>query len=147
MKNSCNKNVKSVIKNCLMNTLHTIHPINIHNVSKSFLYTLSLISNDCLNWNLKNLIYSIIAVVKLIDPIPFFFPTVPPQQPNIYNERRMRIDSRAGPYEEGGSLEVTCVVYGGKYCLRKRSCYCSCVARLLLTKHNQQLKFTRSLKS
>ncbi|XP_017872697.1 PREDICTED: uncharacterized protein LOC108620303, partial [Drosophila arizonae] len=39
---------------------------------------------------------------------------VPPHQPNIYNERRMRIDSRAGPYEEGGSLEVTCVVYGGK---------------------------------
>ncbi|XP_001990582.2 uncharacterized protein LOC6563737 [Drosophila grimshawi] len=38
---------------------------------------------------------------------------VPPQQPNIYNERRLRIDSRAGPYEEGGSLEVTCVVYGG----------------------------------
>lgn len=30
----------------------------------------------------------------------------------------MRIDSRAGPYEEGGSLEVTCVVYGGKYGLR-----------------------------
>ncbi|KAH8404312.1 hypothetical protein KR215_008553, partial [Drosophila sulfurigaster] len=38
---------------------------------------------------------------------------VPPQQPNIYNDRRMRIDSRAGPYEEGGSLEVTCVVFGG----------------------------------
>ncbi|EDW38366.1 GL12551 [Drosophila persimilis] len=38
---------------------------------------------------------------------------VPPMQPNIFNERRMRIDSRAGPYEEGGSLEVTCVVYGG----------------------------------
>ncbi|XP_030374861.1 uncharacterized protein LOC115624348 [Scaptodrosophila lebanonensis] len=38
---------------------------------------------------------------------------VPPQQPNIFNERRLRIDSRAGPYEEGGSLEVTCVVYGG----------------------------------
>ncbi|XP_055849963.1 hemicentin-1 isoform X2 [Episyrphus balteatus] len=38
---------------------------------------------------------------------------VPPQQPNIFNERRVRIDSRAGPYEEGGSLEVTCVVYGG----------------------------------
>lgn len=44
---------------------------------------------------------------------------MPPQQPNIYNERRMRIDSRAGPYEEGGSLEVTCVVYGGKYCPRQ----------------------------
>ncbi|XP_064554538.1 hemicentin-1 [Drosophila montana] len=38
---------------------------------------------------------------------------VPPHQPNIYNDRRLRIDSRAGPYEEGGSLEVTCVVYGG----------------------------------
>ncbi|XP_017102214.2 protein turtle homolog B [Drosophila bipectinata] len=38
---------------------------------------------------------------------------VPPMQPNIFNERRLRIDSRAGPYEEGGSLEVTCVVYGG----------------------------------
>ncbi|XP_068157245.1 uncharacterized protein side-VI [Drosophila tropicalis] len=38
---------------------------------------------------------------------------VPPLQPNIFNERRLRIDSRAGPYEEGGSLEVTCVVYGG----------------------------------
>ncbi|KMZ04319.1 irregular chiasm C-roughest protein [Drosophila simulans] len=38
---------------------------------------------------------------------------VPPTQPIIFNERRLRIDSRAGPYEEGGSLEVTCVVYGG----------------------------------
>jgi len=40
---------------------------------------------------------------------------VPPTQPIIFNERRLRIDSRAGPYEEGGSLEVTCVVYGGKF--------------------------------
>ncbi|XP_054746444.1 hemicentin-1 [Anastrepha obliqua] len=38
---------------------------------------------------------------------------VPPQQPTIFNERHLRIESRAGPYEEGGSLEVTCVVYGG----------------------------------
>ncbi|KAI9580580.1 hypothetical protein GQX74_015556 [Glossina fuscipes] len=38
---------------------------------------------------------------------------VPPQQPSIFNERRLRINSRAGPYEEGGNLEVTCVVYGG----------------------------------
>uniref|UniRef100_A0A1A9USK0 Ig-like domain-containing protein n=1 Tax=Glossina austeni TaxID=7395 RepID=A0A1A9USK0_GLOAU len=37
---------------------------------------------------------------------------MPPQQPSIFNERRLRIDSRAGPYEEGGNLEVTCVVYG-----------------------------------
>lgn len=39
---------------------------------------------------------------------------VPPQPPTIFNERRLKIDSRAGPYEEGGSLEVTCVVYGGE---------------------------------
>ncbi|CAD6995907.1 unnamed protein product [Ceratitis capitata] len=37
---------------------------------------------------------------------------VPPQQPTIFNERRMKLDSRAGPYEEGGSLEVTCLVFG-----------------------------------
>lgn len=50
--------------------------------------------------------------IKLIYPLSFII--VPPQQPNIYNERRLRIDSRAGPYEEGGSLEVTCVVFGGE---------------------------------
>lgn len=44
----------------------------------------------------------------------YIFFSVPPQQPSIFNERRLRIDSRAGPYEEGGNLEVTCVVYGGK---------------------------------
>ncbi|XP_065369807.1 hemicentin-1-like [Calliphora vicina] len=38
---------------------------------------------------------------------------VPPQLPIILNERRDVIDSRAGPYEEGGSLEVICVVSGG----------------------------------
>lgn len=39
---------------------------------------------------------------------------VPPSTPVIYNERGEPIESRAGPYEEGGELNLMCVVMGGK---------------------------------
>nr|XP_036233970.1 uncharacterized protein LOC106620041 [Bactrocera oleae] len=38
---------------------------------------------------------------------------VPPQQPAIVSNSDGRSDTRAGPYEEGGQLDLTCVVYGG----------------------------------
>lgn len=39
---------------------------------------------------------------------------VPPAVPVIYNEQNEPIESRAGPYEEGGQLILTCVVMGGE---------------------------------
>lgn len=38
---------------------------------------------------------------------------VPPQQPKIFNDRSEHIQTRAGPYEEGGELNLICVVIGG----------------------------------
>lgn len=43
------------------------------------------------------------------------FCTVPPQPPKIFNDRGEHIQSRAGPYEEGGDLHLICVVMGGTY--------------------------------
>lgn len=45
----------------------------------------------------------------------FLLIAVPPSIPVIYNERGEPIESsRAGPYEEGGELNLMCVVMGGK---------------------------------
>lgn len=41
--------------------------------------------------------------------------SVPPQAPKIFNDRGEHIQSRAGPYEEGGDLHLICVVMGGTY--------------------------------
>ncbi|XP_055377463.1 uncharacterized protein LOC129609527 isoform X2 [Condylostylus longicornis] len=38
---------------------------------------------------------------------------VPPQIPQIINDRGEYIKSRAGPYEEGGDLQLICIVIGG----------------------------------
>ncbi|KAG4069528.1 hypothetical protein HA402_006894, partial [Bradysia odoriphaga] len=38
---------------------------------------------------------------------------VPPHPPKIFNDRGEHIQSRAGPYEEGGDLHLVCVVTGG----------------------------------
>lgn len=40
---------------------------------------------------------------------------MPPQPPKIFNDRGEHIQSRAGPYEEGGDLHLVCVVTGGTY--------------------------------
>lgn len=42
-------------------------------------------------------------------------PIVPPKPPVIYNDKGEAIESRAGPYEEGGDLHLVCVVTGGKF--------------------------------
>nr|CAI5835328.1 unnamed protein product [Callosobruchus analis] len=39
---------------------------------------------------------------------------VPPQNPTIIDERGKEVPSVAGPYEEGGDLQLTCIVSGGK---------------------------------
>lgn len=47
----------------------------------------------------------------------FFFPlavTVPPQKPNIIDERGKTVPAVAGPYEEGGDMRLQCLVSGGK---------------------------------
>lgn len=41
--------------------------------------------------------------------------SVPPQPPKIFNDRGEHIESRAGPFEEGGDLHLICVVMGGMY--------------------------------
>lgn len=43
-----------------------------------------------------------------------FFFSVPPQKPKIIDERGKEVQSRAGPYEEGGDMTLTCFVTGGK---------------------------------
>jgi hypothetical protein len=40
---------------------------------------------------------------------------VPPEKPKIFNERGENVESRAGPYEEGGDLHLVCLVTGGKF--------------------------------
>jgi len=46
----------------------------------------------------------------------FFSPTVtvPPQKPNIIDERGKTVPAVAGPYEEGGDMRLQCLVSGGK---------------------------------
>lgn len=39
---------------------------------------------------------------------------VPPQKPNIVDERGKEVQSVAGPYEEGAELKLTCIVSGGE---------------------------------
>ncbi|KAJ8673521.1 hypothetical protein QAD02_004783, partial [Eretmocerus hayati] len=39
---------------------------------------------------------------------------IPPEKPNIINEKRIPIESTAGPYDEGGSMKLTCLVSGGQ---------------------------------
>ncbi|XP_065333564.1 synaptogenesis protein syg-2-like isoform X2 [Cloeon dipterum] len=39
---------------------------------------------------------------------------VPPQKPNIVDERGKEVQNVAGPYEEGAELKLTCIVSGGK---------------------------------
>lgn len=41
--------------------------------------------------------------------------TVPPEVPKIQDSSGFELPAHAGPYEEGGILELTCVVRGGKY--------------------------------
>lgn len=40
--------------------------------------------------------------------------SVPPQKPNIVDERGKEVLSIAGPYEEGAELKLTCIVSGGE---------------------------------
>lgn len=44
-----------------------------------------------------------------------FSVSVPPQPPKIFNDRGEHIQTRAGPYEEEGELNLICVVMGGTY--------------------------------
>lgn len=46
----------------------------------------------------------------------FSFSVVPPEVPKIQDSSGFELPAHAGPYEEGGILELTCVVRGGKYC-------------------------------
>jgi hypothetical protein len=39
---------------------------------------------------------------------------VPPQKPNIVDERGKEVLGVAGPYEEGAELKLTCIVSGGE---------------------------------
>lgn len=39
---------------------------------------------------------------------------VPPQKPNIVDEKGKEVQSVAGPYEEGAELKLTCIVSGGE---------------------------------
>lgn len=43
-----------------------------------------------------------------------FFISVPPEVPKIQDSTGFELPAHAGPYEEGGNLELTCVVTGGK---------------------------------
>lgn len=45
----------------------------------------------------------------------FTYFTVPPQKPTIIDERGKQVPLLAGPYEEGGKMELTCMVIGGKH--------------------------------
>ena len=44
----------------------------------------------------------------------FFFFSVPPGRPIIYNERGIIVENNLGPYNEGVELILTCSVSGGK---------------------------------
>ncbi|XP_071453565.1 nephrin-like [Hetaerina americana] len=39
---------------------------------------------------------------------------VPPQKPNILDDRGNEVSAVAGPYEEGGEMKLTCIVSGGR---------------------------------
>ncbi|XP_065167952.1 nephrin isoform X2 [Atheta coriaria] len=39
---------------------------------------------------------------------------VPPQKPKIFDEKGKEVETRAGPYEEGGDMKLSCIVTGGK---------------------------------
>lgn len=53
------------------------------------------------------------------------FVIVPPQKPKIIDERGKEVQSRAGPYEEGGDMTLTCFVTGGK-------CFLKCLSQHIL---------------
>ncbi|XP_049813620.1 nephrin-like [Schistocerca nitens] len=40
--------------------------------------------------------------------------TIPPQRPEIFDERGVKLGAVAGPYEEGGNARLTCIVSGGR---------------------------------
>lgn len=67
------------------------------------------------NYFALRLEYSELLVV--IGTFYWFFPltiAVPPQKPNIIDERGKTVPAVAGPYEEGGDMRLQCLVSGGK---------------------------------
>jgi len=48
--------------------------------------------------------------------IPYFFLfPVPPQEPQIYEQNsRLSVRGEVGPYREGATLQLTCIVRGGE---------------------------------
>jgi hypothetical protein len=44
----------------------------------------------------------------------FFNFSVPPQEPQIFEHTGMNVRGEVGPYREGSTIELTCIVRDGK---------------------------------
>ena len=55
-------------------------------------------------------------------PLPFFFFfSVPPDKPKIFDERGQEVRLKLGPYRIGDEVRLKCTAYGGMYYIfRKR---------------------------
>lgn len=71
--------------------------------------------NIFLTFSKRILIYFYITFISFFLYIYFHIFSVPPPPPKIFNDRGEHIESRAGPFEEGGDLHLICVVMGGMY--------------------------------
>ena len=76
------------------------------------------VRNHCLNRELhlqpRYLVYASWQHWKWDYSLLFFFFSVPPGRPIIYNERGIIVENNLGPYNEGVELILTCSVSGGK---------------------------------